>query len=73
MRQCYIDPSNRYSIDTIAYKDGQWPSEFDQLFKPDYKKMFEKLIQDPLKRFREACGFRNVDPTKQVQFDIFNL
>lgn len=73
VRQCYIDPSNRYSIDTIAYKDGQWPSEFDQMFKPDYRKMFEKLIQDPLKRFREACGFQNVDPTKQVQFDIFDL
>jgi hypothetical protein len=35
--------------------------------------MFDKLILDPLKRFREATKFDTFDPSKQVEFDIFQL
>lgn len=73
MRFLYIDENNPYRINVMAYKDGQWPAEFDELFKPDYKKMFEKTILDSLKAFREACRFSDVDPSKQVAFDIFSL
>jgi hypothetical protein len=72
-RFLYISEDNPYRINVMAYKDGQWPSEFDELFKPDYKKMFEKTVLDALKSFREACGFTNTDPSKQVVFDIFGL
>lgn len=72
-RFCYIDENNPYRINVIAYKDGQWPAEFDEMFKPDYKKMFEKIILDPLKGYRKACGFADTDPSKQVVFDIFSL
>ena len=37
------------------------------------KKMFEKIILDPLKGYRKACGFADTDPSKQVVFDIFSL
>ena len=47
--------------------------EFAELFKVDYHVMFNKIILDPLKRFREACHFENKDPSKQVVFDIFSL
>lgn len=73
VRFCYIDEGNPYKINCIAYKPGQWPAEFTQMFKPDYKKMFDKLILDPLKRFREATKFESIDPSKQVVQDIFNL
>lgn len=73
VRMLYIDENNPYRINVMAYKDGQWPVEFNGLFKPDYKKMFEKVILDPLKRFREACRFQNLDPSKQVVFDIMNM
>lgn len=73
VRQLYILPSNRFGIDTIAYLPGGWPKEFDDIFQIDYKKMFNKLILDPLKRFRIACKFKDHDPSKQVQFDLFDL
>lgn len=73
VRQCYIKKSNKYAIDTIAFKDGQWPKEFNDLFEIDYQKMFNKLILDPLKKFRAACGFGEFDPSKQVVQDVFEL
>ena len=72
-RFLYIDENNPYRINVIAYKNGQWPKEFDGLFRPDYKKMFEKTVLDSLKRFREACNYASLDPSKQAQFDVFNL
>jgi len=73
VRLVYLDENNPYRINVIAFKDGQWPAEFDSMFKPDYKKMFEKTVLDSLKSFREACRFSNIDPSKQVMFDIFSL
>lgn len=73
VRQLYIKPSNKYGIDVLAYKPSQWPKEFDKIFEIDYMKMFQKIILDPLKRFREACQFEDTDPTKQVVQDVFDL
>ena len=72
-RFCYIKDTNEYGIDQIAYKPGQWPKEFDKIFEVDYSKMFNKIILDQIKRMREACGFGDVDPRKQVVQDIFEL
>lgn len=72
-RFLYIDENNPYRINVMAYKDGQWPSEFNQLFRPDYRTMFTKVVLDALKRYREACKFTDTDPSKQVEFDIFSL
>ena len=63
VRFCYIEPSNDYNIVAIAYKPGPWPKEFAAIFKPDYKKMFDKVILDPLKKFRISCKFTDVDPS----------
>jgi DNA polymerase elongation subunit (family B) len=73
VRFLYIDDCNPYNINCIAYKSGQYPEEFKKVFKPDYYKMFTKIILDPLKKFREACKFSDMDPSKQNVFDIFNL
>lgn len=73
VRFCYIKPNNRFGIKCIAYKPGAWPKEFAEIFEIDYRTMFDKIILDPLKRFREACHFESHDPSKQVQFDIFDL
>ena len=72
-RFCYIKDTNPYGIDCIAYKPGQWPKEFDSIFEVDYQKMFNKIILDQIKRMREACGFGDVDPSKQVVQDVFAL
>lgn len=73
VRFCYIMPDNQYGISCIAYKDGQYPEEFKNMFKPDYRVMFDKIILDPLKNFRKACKFNDIDPSKQAAFDIFSL
>lgn len=73
VRFLYLNPNNAYNIDCIAYLPGQYPEEFRKIFKPDYHKMFEKIILDPLKSFREACKFNDIDPSKQTKVDIFEL
>ena len=73
VRFLYVIPSNEYGIECIAFHDGQWPKEFDKIFKADYDVMFDKLVLSPLKNFLEATKFRKVDPRKQVVFDIFDL
>ena len=73
VRMCYIEDSNPYGISQIAYKPGQWPKEFNKLFKVDYPVMFNKIILDQLKKFREACHFQEFDPRKSVVQDIFEL
>lgn len=72
-RFLYIKKNNQYGIDVIAYKPGQWPKEFESLFQVDYPKMFDKIILDQLKRYREACGFSEYDPKKSVVQDVFDL
>lgn len=73
VRFAYILDSNEYGINCIAFHDGQWPKEFDEIFKVDYDVMFEKMIMSPLKGFLVATNFKKVDPRKQVVFDIFSL
>lgn len=73
VRFSYIIPSNEYGIECIAFHDGQWPKEFDNIFKVDYDVMFDKMVISPLKGFLEATKFKKVDPRKQVVFDIFSL
>jgi hypothetical protein len=73
IRFTYIIPSNEYGIECIAFHDGQWPKEFNQIFKVDYDVMFDKLVLSPLKGFLAATKFKKVDPRKQVVFDVFDL
>lgn len=73
VRFSYVIPSNEYGIECIAFHDGQWPEEFDKIFKVDYDVMFDKLVSSPLKGFLEATKFKEVNPQKQVVFDIFDL
>lgn len=73
VRFTYVLPSNEYGIECIAFHDGQWPKEFDSIFKVDYDVMFDKLVLSPLENFLKATKFRKVDPRKQVLFDIFDL
>jgi DNA polymerase elongation subunit (family B) len=73
IRFAYIIPGNEYGIECIAFHDGQWPKEFDEIFKVDYDVMFDKMVISPLKGFLEATKFKQVDPRKQVLFDIFDL
>ena len=73
VRMCYIQPNNQYGIDCIAFNDGQWPTEFDKIFVVDYMKMFTKTVLDPLKSFRNATKFDDINPSESMVEDIFSL
>lgn len=72
-RFAYLNPNNIYRIDCIAFEDGQWPKEFNDIFNVDYDVMFQKEILQPLKRYLEATRFQNVDPRQRTLFDLNDL
>jgi len=69
----YLNPNNAYGIDCIAYIDGQWPKEFENVFSVDYQLMFEKLIKDPLRSFLEATKFSFKDPRERELCELDEL
>lgn len=73
VRFCYVKPTNRYGINVIAYKDGQYPSEFEEMFDIDYETMWEKLIESPLKNFLVATHWRNHNPNSANLMSVDDL
>jgi len=73
VRFCYIKPTNKYKINVIAFKDGEYPEEFRSIFEVDYETMFDKLIASPLKNFLVACGWTIQDPNDCNLIDIDDL
>ena len=63
---------NQYNIECIAFK-YEWPEEFNKFFKPDYDKIFEKLIFQPIERFYTAVNWKCYLPNQAVQCDLFSL
>ena len=72
VRYFYIKKPNRYNIDAIAYK-YEWPKEFNEYFKPNYDKIYEKLIFTPLERFYNAVNWKCYLPNQAVQCDLFSI
>ena len=72
VRYIYINKPNKYNIDCIGFK-YEWPKEFDQYFKPNYDKIFEKLIFKPIERFYNAVRWKCYLPNQAVQCDLFSL
>lgn len=67
--------SNKFGVDAIAFK-GRWPKEFENDFRPDYAKMFEKCIMMPLKNLMTAMNYQPVQPSDTKQgtlFDVFDF
>ena len=73
VRFCYVKPENRYGINCIAFKDGQYPDEFRDIFEVDYETMWEKLIESPLKNFLVATRWRAFSPQNASIMDIDDL
>ena len=48
--------SNIYGINAMSYK-SDWPEKFNEMFIPDYKKMFEKAILKPMEKIEDVFGF----------------
>ena len=73
VRFVYICPNTQYRIECMAFPDGSWPEEFNELFEVDYPKMFQKLMIQPLEAFFKATRFEKTDPREKSLFDLDDL
>ena len=72
IRWMYVTTPNKYGIETIAFK-YYYPTEFYDLFKPAYEKMFEKIVFSVVERFYAAVKWPAHKPTEQMKSDLFDL
>jgi hypothetical protein len=68
----YVKKPNRYDIDMIGFKD-RWISEYDNIFKVDYEKMFGKIFYAAIERFYNAVGWTLRKPTENLVAEIEDI
>ena len=73
VRFCYVEPTNKFGINVLAYKPDQYPVEFRDIFKVDYDTMWDKLIISTLKKFFIATQFPVYDPREMNIMDVDDL
>lgn len=79
IRYVYVEKNNEYRIPYIAWKDGSWPEEFNEIFHINYGIMFDKQIISPLSRKKDSLGIIEInhwpkfDPTVEELCDINDL
>tara|TARA_R110000772_G_scaffold51903_5_gene119114 strand:+ start:17 stop:1390 length:1374 start_codon:yes stop_codon:yes gene_type:complete len=72
VRYMYVEQPNKYGLDTIGFK-YDFPTEFAETFKPDYEKMFEKILFESIKRFYDNIGWVIRKPSNNVQTELFDI
>ena len=72
VRYMYIERPNKYGLDSIGFK-YDYPNEFKELFKPDYDKMFEKILYQAIERFYDCVGWKIRKPSENVTVELFDL
>ena len=72
VRYIYLETPNKYMLDTIGFKNT-FPEEYEQYFKVDHEKMFEKILFSAVERFYDAVQWRVRKPREAVQTELFDL
>jgi hypothetical protein len=72
IRYFYVQQPNKYGIEVIGYKNDM-PKEFEDIFKVDYEKMFEKILFNSIQRFYDNVEWSIYKPSQAVQVDLFDL
>jgi len=72
VRHFYVRQPNKYGLKMIGYK-YDFPTEFKDIFEPDYELTFEKEVYAVIERFYEAVKWKLKKPSEQVQTDLFEL
>ena len=72
VRYMYVEQPNKYGLNTIGFK-YDFPTEFAETFKPDYEKMFEKILFESIKRFYDNIGWVIRKPSNNVQTELFDI
>jgi len=68
----YTVPSNKFNIKCIAFTN-EYPTEFNDIIKPDYELMFEKLVEPAITRFFECVKWRMVSMRNEYTCDLLDL
>jgi hypothetical protein len=50
-----------------------YPKELEEIIKIDYKMMFSKLVEPPIKRLYESIGWPPPTIESETQTDLFDL
>tara|TARA_R100001079_G_scaffold108320_1_gene78571 strand:- start:459 stop:3026 length:2568 start_codon:yes stop_codon:yes gene_type:complete len=72
VRYMYVEQPNKFGLDSIGFK-YEYPEEFNSIFKPDYDKMFEKILFQAIERFYENVNWTIRKPSENVQVELFDL
>lgn len=72
IKYMYLENPNKFNIECIAFK-YEYPSEFQEFFKPDKEKMFEKIVYAAIKHFYDAAKWCLRKPSDALTVDIFQL
>lgn len=72
LRYCYINDTNPYGINVIAFKE-YIPEEFRKIFTINYDLMFEKIFLSSLKGYMSIMNFNEYSPTNKSICDINDL
>lgn len=71
-----VEPNNKYRIDCVAFKDGKVPEQFNTLFKPNYKALFDKPFYACISSLYDVAGWTcpdvaNMDDYECTLADLF--
>ncbi len=67
----YVLPTNQYNITKLAFPD-KIPDEFVNI-KPDYDKMFKKILEPAITRLFECAKWRMADMQAEYTVDLLDL
>ena len=72
VRYMYVEQPNKFGLDSIGFK-YDYPKEFSDLFKPNYDKMFEKILFQAIQRFYDNVNWIIRKPAENVTVELFDL
>lgn len=70
-----VKPNNKYRIDCIAFRNGELPPKFLEIFEVDYKANFKQPFYDCIESLYEIAGWKCPQVTDEDNYncDIFDI
>ena len=72
IRYFYTVTPNKFGLNSLGFK-YDIPPEFEQDFKIDYEKMFDKIVYSVIDRFYENVNWKSFKPGQAVNTDLFDF
>ena len=72
IRYFYTVTPNKFGLNSLGFK-YDLPQEFEQDFKIDYEKMFDKIVYSVIDRFYENVNWKSFKPGQAVNVDLFDF